>query len=102
MNRLDAITDQTIEIDVEKRVRLYLLWLCGDTIFPDKFGDKLNLDYLLDMRDLNPQGETHQLISNLKNHSPTHFESLEEEEQALEASVSSPITLERENESLVA
>ncbi|XP_059315427.1 uncharacterized protein LOC132066046 [Lycium ferocissimum] len=49
---LDAITDQTPEIDVQKRVRIYLLWLYGGTIFPDKSGDLLNLDYLLDMHDL--------------------------------------------------
>ncbi|XP_060212966.1 serine/threonine-protein phosphatase 7 long form homolog isoform X2 [Lycium barbarum] len=49
---LDDITNQTPEIDVQQRVRLYFLWLCGGTIFPDKSGDLLNLDYLLDMRDL--------------------------------------------------
>ncbi|XP_060170792.1 protein MAIN-LIKE 1-like [Lycium barbarum] len=56
MNSLDAITDQTIEIDVQKKVRLYLLWLCGGMIFSDKSGDLLNLDYFLDMRDLNAMG----------------------------------------------
>ncbi|XP_060190788.1 protein MAINTENANCE OF MERISTEMS-like [Lycium barbarum] len=49
----DAITDQTTEIDVQKRVRLYLLWLCDGTIFPDKSSNLLNLDYFLDMCDLN-------------------------------------------------
>ncbi|XP_060178116.1 protein MAIN-LIKE 2-like [Lycium barbarum] len=53
MRGLNVIIYQTPEIDVQKRVRLYLLWLYGGTIFPDKSGDLFNLDYLLDMRDLN-------------------------------------------------
>ncbi|KAM3378222.1 hypothetical protein P3S68_010635 [Capsicum galapagoense] len=53
VKELDDINDDTSEIEVQRRVRLYLLWLCGGTLFSDKFNSKISLDYLIEMQDLN-------------------------------------------------
>ncbi|XP_059288152.1 protein MAIN-LIKE 1-like [Lycium ferocissimum] len=53
---LDDIDDDTDEIVVQQRVRLYLHWLFGGTIFPDNTGALLSLDFLLDIRDLDAMG----------------------------------------------
>ncbi|XP_060202689.1 protein MAIN-LIKE 2-like [Lycium barbarum] len=52
----DIIDEHTDEAEVQKRVRLYLLWLIGDTIFPDNTGSKLSLHFLLDIIDLDAIG----------------------------------------------
>ncbi|KAF3641857.1 putative DEAD-box ATP-dependent RNA helicase 7-like [Capsicum annuum] len=53
VKELDDITDDTPEIEVQQRVRLYLLWLYEGTLFPDKSKSKISLDYLIDLQDLN-------------------------------------------------
>ncbi|KAK4360398.1 hypothetical protein RND71_019350 [Anisodus tanguticus] len=52
----DDIEDDTKEIVVQQRVRFYLFWLFGGTIFPDNSGAWLSLDSLLDMEDLDAMG----------------------------------------------
>ncbi|XP_060170973.1 serine/threonine-protein phosphatase 7 long form homolog [Lycium barbarum] len=52
----DIIDEHTDETEVQKRVRLYLLWLIGGTIFPDNTGSKLSLHFLLDIIDLDAIG----------------------------------------------
>ncbi|XP_047269709.1 protein MAIN-LIKE 2 [Capsicum annuum] len=53
VKELDDIADDTPKIEVQQRVRLYLLWLCGGALFPDKSNSKISLDYLIDLQDLN-------------------------------------------------
>ncbi|KAF3618224.1 putative UDP-arabinose 4-epimerase 1-like [Capsicum annuum] len=53
VKELDDITDDTPEIEVQQKVRLCLLWLCGGTLFSDKSNSKISLDYLIDLQDLN-------------------------------------------------
>ncbi|XP_060211706.1 protein MAIN-LIKE 2-like [Lycium barbarum] len=52
----DIIDEHTDEAEVQKRVRLYLLWSIGATIFPDNTGSKLSLHFLLDIIDLDAIG----------------------------------------------
>ncbi|XP_060188515.1 protein MAIN-LIKE 2-like [Lycium barbarum] len=52
----DIIDEHTDKAEVQKRVRLYLLWLIGGTIFPDNTGSKLSLHFLLDIIDLDAIG----------------------------------------------
>ncbi|XP_060178675.1 protein MAIN-LIKE 2-like [Lycium barbarum] len=52
----DIIDEHTDEAEVQKRVRLYLLWWIGGTIFPDNTGSKLSLHFLLDIIDLDAIG----------------------------------------------
>ncbi|XP_060200148.1 serine/threonine-protein phosphatase 7 long form homolog [Lycium barbarum] len=52
----DIIDEHTDEAEVQKRVRLYLLWLIGGTIFPDNISSKLSLHFLLDIIDLDAIG----------------------------------------------
>ncbi|XP_060202051.1 protein MAIN-LIKE 2-like [Lycium barbarum] len=52
----DIIDEHTDEAEVQKRVRLYLLWLISGTIFPDNSGLKLSLHFLLDIIDLDAIG----------------------------------------------
>ncbi|XP_060210882.1 protein MAIN-LIKE 2-like [Lycium barbarum] len=52
----DIINEHTDEAEVQKRVRFYLLWLIGGTIFPDNTGSKLSLHFLLDTIDLDAIG----------------------------------------------
>ncbi|KAM3232494.1 hypothetical protein P3L10_017853 [Capsicum annuum] len=53
IKELDNITHDTPEIEVQQRVRLYLLWLRGGTLFLDKSNSKISLDYLIEMQNLN-------------------------------------------------
>ncbi|XP_060183316.1 protein MAIN-LIKE 2-like [Lycium barbarum] len=48
--------EHTDEIVVQQRVRLYLLWLFGGTIFPDNTGALPSLDFLDDISDLDAMG----------------------------------------------
>lgn len=52
INNLDDITNNSMDLEVQQRVRLYLFWLCWGKIFADKFGCKFSSNYLFDMRDL--------------------------------------------------
>ncbi|XP_060187377.1 protein MAIN-LIKE 1-like [Lycium barbarum] len=52
----DIIDEHTDEVEVQKRVRLYLLWLIGGNIFPANTGSKLGLHFLLDIIDLDAIG----------------------------------------------
>ncbi|KAM3236881.1 protein MAIN-LIKE 2-like [Capsicum annuum] len=52
MENLNEITNEIEEEGVQRRVRLYLFWLCGGIIFFDKSGNKFSTDFLIDMRDL--------------------------------------------------
>lgn len=52
----DIIDEHTDEAEVQKRARLYLLWLIGGSIFPDNSGSKLSLHFLLDIADLDAIG----------------------------------------------
>ncbi|XP_060182946.1 protein MAIN-LIKE 1-like [Lycium barbarum] len=52
----DIIDEHTDGAEVQKRVRLYLLWLIGGNIFPDNSGSKLSLHFLLDIIDLDAIG----------------------------------------------
>ncbi|XP_059310883.1 protein MAIN-LIKE 1-like [Lycium ferocissimum] len=52
----DIIDEHTDEAEVQKRVRLYLLWLIGGSIFPDNSSSKLSLHFLLDIVDLDAIG----------------------------------------------
>ncbi|XP_059298417.1 protein MAIN-LIKE 2-like [Lycium ferocissimum] len=52
----NIIDEHTDEAEVQKRVRLYLLWLIGGTIFLDNTGSLLSLHFLLDIIDLDAIG----------------------------------------------
>ncbi|XP_059288126.1 protein MAIN-LIKE 2-like [Lycium ferocissimum] len=52
----DIIDEHTDEFVVQKRVRLYLLWLIGGTIFPNNTDSLLSLDFLHDIKDFDAMG----------------------------------------------
>ncbi|XP_060216713.1 protein MAIN-LIKE 2-like [Lycium barbarum] len=52
----DIIDEHTDEAEVQKRARLYFLWLIGGNIFPDNSGSKFSLHFLLDIIDLDAIG----------------------------------------------
>ncbi|XP_060210835.1 serine/threonine-protein phosphatase 7 long form homolog [Lycium barbarum] len=52
----DIIDEHTDESVVQKRVRVYLIWLIGGPIFPDNTGSLLSLRFLLDIIDLDAIG----------------------------------------------
>ncbi|XP_060186181.1 protein MAIN-LIKE 2-like [Lycium barbarum] len=56
ISKNNIIDEHTDEAEVQKRVRLYLLWLIGGTIFPDNTVSNLSLQFLLDIIDLDAIG----------------------------------------------